>query len=174
MGAALIALVSGVVGAMVGGYCAAWFAKRAARRQVTFQLLERYTSPEFHIARHETWRIRRAWNKGDRSCVHFFTPGKGTDNDPEAEAACGNGLTSYQNLSWLLHFFSSLTLYHEAGLADAVALKQLFEPHYYWYQEFIHEFIEEYRKQMGKTTAPQPVWLWALPKLEGMFRGQRR
>jgi hypothetical protein len=165
---AAIGLVGGLIGAVLGAWCAVAFPRSASRRQAALQLLDRYTSPEFFVARSETWRIRHAWASGDRSCIQFFVRNPNRPNDPDTEAKCSNGLTPHQNLSWLLHFFTSVLLHHEAGLVDARMLKVLFEPHYHWYEQFFHEFCDEYRLQ-AQPGQPEPAWLAALPKLERVF-----
>jgi hypothetical protein len=103
----VVGVIGGLIGAVLGAWCAVWFPRSANRRQATLQLLERYTSPEFFVARSEAWRIRRTWENGDRSCVWFFISDPNHPYDPDAVAKCSNGLTPHQNLSWLLHFFAS-------------------------------------------------------------------
>lgn len=126
---ALMGLIGGLVGAVLGAWCAVAFPRAASRRQVALQLLERYTSPDFFIARAETWKIRHAWAHGDRSCLAFFIRTDETFNSPDAESRCANGLTPHQNLSWLLHFFVSVQAYQEAGLLDARLAATLLAPH---------------------------------------------
>jgi hypothetical protein len=164
---ALIGIIGGIVGAVLGAWCAVAFPRIASRRQAALQLLDRYTSPEFFVARAETWRIRYAWPT-DRSCVDFFIRSPDRPHHPDTETRCSNGLTPHQNLSWLLHFFTSVQLHYQAGLVDARMVKVLFEPHYHWYEQFFHEFCEEYRSK-SSPGQPEPAWLSALPKLEELF-----
>jgi hypothetical protein len=167
----VVGVIGGLIGAVLGAWCAVWFPRSANRRQATLQLLERYTSPEFFVARSEAWRIRRTWENGDRSCVWFFISDPNHPYDPDVVAKCSNGLTPHQNLSWLLHFFASAQLYYEAGLVDRLLLKSMFEPHYDWYKQFFREFCDEYQKQ-APSGQPQPTWLTGLPKLEAVFGGR--
>jgi hypothetical protein len=131
--------------------------------------MDQYISFEFAAVRAETWKLRYAWEHADYSCVQFFVR-SGFSNKPDTEQKCPTGLTPHQNLSRLLHFFPSLSLYHEAGLVDARLLRVLFEPHYQWYIWFFHEFVDEHRKEMpAEAGRPEPVWLKDLPRLEKMF-----
>jgi hypothetical protein len=61
-------------------------------------------------------------------------------------------------------------LYVEAGLVDGRTIAILFESHYRWYEPFFHEFLAEYQAQL-RPEQPQPAWLTALPRLEGVFGG---
>lgn len=170
-------VISGLIGGVVGAAAGAWFTvvftRYASRRQVALQLLERYTSPEFFIARSETWRIVRAWEAGDRSCIWFFVRDPSRPYNPDAVPKCGNGMTPHQNLSWLLHFFASVQLHYQAKLVQRRLLKTLFEPHYDWYREFFRELRDEYQKH-AQSDQPQPAWITALPKLEAVFERDKR
>jgi hypothetical protein len=151
----VVGVIGGLIGAVLGAWCAVWFPRSANRRQATLQLLERYTSPEFFVARSEAWRIRRAWENGDRSCVWFFISDPNHPYDPDAVAKCSNGLTPHQNLSWLLHFFASAQLYYEAGLVDRPLLKSMFEPHYDWYKQFFASSATNIRSRCRPASLSQ-------------------
>ncbi|HZO93113.1 MAG TPA: hypothetical protein VFB22_05040 [Candidatus Baltobacteraceae bacterium] len=167
----LLVLAAAVVGGVLTGWATYAFPMAANRRQVALQLLQQYTSVEFAILRHETWRISYDWAQGDRSCVEFFLR-RGFTHDPATiSVTAANGLTSHQSLSMLLHFFSALSVYYDSNLVDARLLKMLFEPHYRWYKQFFHEFMGEYverRRDQGEEDI-EPVWLTALPRLESIF-----
>lgn len=69
--------------------------------------MERYISPDFYLARAATWKIREAWDNGDKSIVNFFVDST-THADRQQEERTSSGLTVHQNLSWLLHCFGNL------------------------------------------------------------------
>jgi len=139
------------------------------RHQLTITLLEKFIAPEAFIARAETWRIRRNWSGGDRSCVKYFVLTEGQVNSPDEEGRCVNGLTPHQNLSWLLNFYVSVQAYDEAGLLDRKLATILLASHYQFYKEFFRQFCEEYRT-LAVDTQVEPPWLDSLPKLEALFK----
>jgi hypothetical protein len=156
---ALIGLIGGIVGAILGAWCAVSFSRAASRRQTALNLLERYNSPDFFIARAETWKLIRDWKSGDHSLIDFFLNPNEKSGDFEIGEKCGNGLTTHQNLSWLLHFYANLARYCEAGLADKKLLRRLFRFNYTYYQAFVDEFIAEYKSRSQGYDSPQPPWV---------------
>jgi len=139
------------------------------RHQLTIGLLEKFTAPEAFIARAETWRLRRNWSGGDRSCVKYFVLTDGQVNSPDEEGRCVNGLTPHQNLSWLLNFYVSVQSYDEAGLLDRKLATTLLASHYQFYREFFKQFCDEYRR-VAVDREVEPPWLESLPRLEALFK----
>jgi hypothetical protein len=130
--------------------------------------MDRYTSPEFFVARAETWRIMQRWPTNKEQYVSPFLR-RTADQVPDMEQPSRNGLTLHQNLSWLLHFYATLALYEEAKLVDRRMIKTLFGAHYQWFAEFFEQFCEEFNRQ-AEPTAQRLAWLVAFPRLRTLFQ----
>jgi hypothetical protein len=161
----LVIFGAALLGAFIGAYLTHVLPKRDNRRRVALDLLHQYTSPDFFAARAETWTVIREWKAGDRSCVDYFVRQPSESHAAHDAVKGANGLTPHQNLSWVLHFFTSLYHHYDAKLVDGNLLRTLFQPHYQWYEGFFHEFFEEYLKRAADNE-PKPAWLSALLNLE--------
>jgi hypothetical protein len=167
-------LLGSVIGSIVGAWCVTYFPRRALKRQLTINLYERFTSPNFYIVRAEVGILRRAWNQGDHFIINFFLPPYYVTvlkQNPKYQVKAANGLTLPQNLAYFMSFFSQLVHYHEARLLNTRILEGLFGHQYSYYKDFFHEFLQEYmnRSKEPENEPPRP-WLAALPKLEKIFK----
>ena len=161
---ALLAALVGVIAALLGAWAGVTFSRLEGRRKATLGILESYVSPEFFAIRAQTSAIRRSWLSGDRSIVHPFVSSGVTASEPVG----ANGMAAHQNVSWLLHFYATLSIYVDSGLVDKKLLHKLFDPHYLWYREFFVEFCGEYQNQVDPSW-PVPMWQIELPRLDTIF-----
>ncbi|HEY0377211.1 MAG TPA: hypothetical protein VGC87_09660 [Pyrinomonadaceae bacterium] len=164
-----VGFIIGLVVAAIGAWCTVYFQRYSLKQQNTLNLSERYNSPDFHVVRAIAWELRDAWGRGDRTIVKYFVFSVAPENAQCQYQRCSNGLWPHQNLSTLLHFYGNLARYYDAGLVNKKLLKVLFEPQYFWYESFIHEFVKEYEVEMQEQQLPAPQWITALSRLEIIF-----
>jgi len=165
---ALILLVGGLFGAVLGAYFSVLFPRAAERRKATFDLIERYNSSEMFVVRAVVWRVKEDWDLGDYSILRFFVVSRNPSEGGLDSGICANGLSVDQNLSWFLHFFGNLAQYYNAGLVDKKLINIFFNQHYLTYRKFFAEFVNEFNREAGPEQ-PAPSWLVGLPQLEEVF-----
>jgi len=135
-----------------------------AQRERILRLFDQFMSPRVSVARHQLWTVSRAWAAGDRGALEYFLLGAEPVSDEGP--LCQNGLTPYQNLSFMLSFFVSLQMYIEKDLVDQDLARQLFQRFFAWYQRFLSDFVEAYLECRSRDNGPLPFWVVAIPKLK--------